>query len=123
MMAIAAILSGDVFNKCVEDLDAMREDVGAPRGYQQPTTGRLQGAFEKQGIPAMPHTPDLLVSERFFIEKHLEQALCAESPIAMGRFAAADDLKAAVTWVSSFRSNPAALAASRAAKRTMVHSI
>ena len=114
LLAVTSILSGPVFDNAV---GMLRSLMLVQAGYDRPTTGRLQGAMEKQGIPAMPHAEDLLVSESQFIKPHVAAALTLESPIAEGRFTAASDLVGAVKYLASFRGDPAALALDRGRRR------
>ena len=88
-------------------------------GYERPTGGRLQSMVERQGLPAMPHAPDLLVAEREFIDAHVRAALGLAHPLARLSAQAVPDLRSAVKWVSSFR-GPGAADGISTARREML---
>jgi hypothetical protein len=88
-------------------------------GYERPRTSSLQSAVERQQMPALPGSEDLLVAERQFIRPHIEAALKLESPFARagGLRCARPDLRAAARWSSSFKGSKAARSSAIQAER------
>ena len=94
-------------------------DMLAPPGYERPTGSRLQGASERQGMPAMPHSEDLLVPASVQeIAPHVQWALGLDHPLENVALHASPVLRAAVQYVASFRGPGAAgaIAADREAR-------
>ena len=77
-------------------------------GYDRPTGANLQSMVDRQGMPAMPHSPDLLVAEEEHIAPHVAAAITLAHPRAFDSRNAVHDLVSAVGWVASF-SGPGAV--------------
>ena len=88
----------------------LAQDMLCAPGYERPTGSRLQSAVERQGLPALPHAPELLVSESRFIAPHVAAAIQLAHPLAELSLQASPALRAAVSYVASFRwsENPSA---------------
>lgn len=95
-LQVGCMLAGPRFDKACSIVDAVLK---GPVGYERPTTWSLQGADMIQGIPAMPGSDDVLVSERKWIEPHLAEACKLDSPLASALRRARPDLVSAVQWV------------------------
>ena len=91
----------------------LAQDMLCAPGYERPTGSRLQSAVERQGVPALPHAPELLVSEAQFYEPHLAAAMRLAHPLAELAVQATPALRAAVGYVASFRGEPDPAAAIR----------
>ena len=97
---IEVLLNRDVIHRWV---DYFTRVMICERGYNRPTGSRLQSCNERQGIPTLPHSEGLLVSEEKFIGPHVHAALNLEHPFADIATTSMPDLAAAVKWVASFR--------------------
>ena len=110
----------------------LADDMICAPGYDRPTGARLQSAVERQGLPALPHAPELLVAEEQFIGPHVQAAIQLAHPLAELALQATPALRAAVEYVASFRDAPDAATAIRddrearwqrwcAARRSLAH--
>jgi len=91
----------------------LADDMICAPGYDRPTGARLQSAVERQGLPALPHAPELLVAEEQFIGPHVQAAIQLAHPLAELALQATPALRAAVEYVASFRDAPDAATAIR----------
>ena len=96
-LQVACATSGARFNEACDVLKTVL--IGEP-GYSRPATSKFQSVCITQGIPALPGSSECLVSERRFIDPHLEQALEMNSPLAQAAISARPELVQAVKWVA-----------------------
>ena len=109
---VRIILSGPTFEAAVATLRAELIDPVRSYGYVRPTTSSLQSAIDRQHIPALPGSEDLIIAERHIALHHLHMAM-ANASVGLSPFAnhggtakARPDLAAAVDWVASFATQP-----------------
>ena len=95
-LQVGCLLAGPKFDLACE---IVRATLKGPTGYDKPTSWSFQGADAVQGLPAMPGAEEALLSERQFIDPHLEAAIRLDHPLASTARRARKDLKAAVQWV------------------------
>ena len=125
---VAKALTGDVFEAEVALLRSILICPERSYGYDRPTTSRLQGVNERQGLPTMPTSPeDLLVSVRDHVMPHVEAAIALsedmQHPLARHSESARPDLVAAVEWVAGFAGDAGALTDERDRRLTIVRGV
>ena len=110
-LGVASVLSCADMDKAV---DAAREVMIGACGFERPTTSLLQSLVNRQGIPAMPGSADLLLSAAHLVGPHWAQATSIESsPLEGLTRNVRPDLQQAVSWVASFSGDFPALIAAR----------
>jgi hypothetical protein len=109
--AVAGLLAASpAFSEVVGELEATAV---APKGYTRPTTSALQGIQERQGMPEVPGSDKVLISERRFSEPHIALAKQLHHPLARLAHHAQPDLVAAVEWVAARGEDAQAIAEDR----------
>lgn len=115
---VREVLDTPAFHAAVARLRHELVDPVDSFGYDRPTTSSLQSIADRQPIPALPGSEDLLVSENKFVVPHVAAAKQLESPFSAigGTRKARPDLRAAVRYVAGFKDDPTALRADRQRK-------
>ena len=125
---VAKVLSGSLFEAEIALLRTMLICPERSHGYDRPTTSRIQGVDERQGLPTMPTSPaDLLISVRDHILPHVNAAIAISDdmlhPLARHSESARPDLVAAIEWVASFAGDSIALNEERLRRMSVVEGV
>ena len=76
----------------------LRASMVCAPGYDRPVGSRLQAAAERQGLPALPRAPELLVAESQHILPHVAAAVGLDSPLADLALQASGPLRSVKRW-------------------------
>ena len=100
LLQVTSLLCGARFEAVC---DVLRPFLITGTEYQRPTGPRFHGCVPRQGIPEMPGSDKVLLSEHKFIRPHVCAAQKLENfPGAFDAAKAAPDLIEAVKWTASF---------------------